>query len=951
MARSVAVDLSARPHRSHARVVCCSAQPSSMLRVASSQYIRDRGVWSAVLFLAVVAASLFPLAAAAQCASRQICTEPSLGKNCSGDRDFTKTDSARSLCGDRRDEQDCLEVDVASVWSLDSAEAASTGLVFFEQEQGGIVMPASHMKASAVTLVRLFYAPEDEQQPVGKGTLVDGRYLLIDLLHPPGRKRPQAAFPKGIDFTDSDDLALQLQSSPHSPHTAADRGGCEDGDRDHWTTQSSSTGLWQWLRDSPSTSAIPGFSLLLTPAGRAALTAGAGAAFAAAVVSVHSELVLAKLRDQPLEGFCIDPFIILRAFPFWLQRPLLPDPGSSSSTSTSGRGYRLFGRLGGGAYGEASHSRDLRVWRAVSVDSAAPVVETVLKRMYCRAFDRDAASTERPEEQRQQKEQEARVRRGFAREVFFGLWFRGLPHIARFLEVLPADPHGLSPEKYDEQAAPPLTTTEGVESAAAAAAAAAATFLPEMSIDELATAARSAAQGCHGEWLVFANEGISLTHLFFVADTGGSGLLEPLHGNPSELLLFLRSLLQQLLQALHAAHKRHVTHRDVKLENVLLHSSLPPDARLADWGSAVSNDEDSPVARALKALLGDESPSLLEETDGYQPPEVWAEAAALEGQEKQEECQHQGSDASASSGTCSSKDSGNAKPNNMNSLHRPPSYDIWGVGLIFLKLVLGTPTPLEPLEGRRGTRRARETLEKSHAMRRRDMLVTTLGDLCLIPWSSDRLPARAPTTAVAAAPPHTFFSSLKSALVSVADGFYRRWLALFSGDASGLARVNDATQEHYDLVAQDASASARNASWQKSERRKEELFELLSRVRGERGGGELVIRQHLAVQRQQRSGVRAAGFSSAEEEEALRHQTVPSHHHSDCNDTLFAEILKARDAAGVGVPNPLARDLLRKLLAYDPQERLTAEAALQHPWFAVASQAAGAVNEPKNKDS
>ena len=33
----------------------------------------------------------------------------------------------------------------------------------------------------------------------------------------------------------------------------------------------------------------------------------------------------------------------------------------------------------------------------------------------------------------------------------------------------------------------------------------------------------------------------------------------------------------------------------------------------------------------------------------------------------------------------------------------------------------------------------------------------------------------------------------------------------------------------------------------------------------------------------------------------------------------FAELLRSRDPAGVGVPNPLARDLLRKLLAFDPQ--------------------------------
>ncbi|KAL8433645.1 hypothetical protein ACSSS7_003743 [Eimeria intestinalis] len=882
MARSGAADLSVRPPRLHARGFCCSARSLSMQRLVPPLHVKDRKVWGAALFLAVVAASLLPSAATAQCASRKKCTESSAGDNCSGDHGLAKTDGSSSTHGDRRNGQDCLEEDVA-FGSVDSAKATATGLVSFEKQEGG-TLPVSHTEASAVSVVRLYYAPEDERQPIGKGTLIDGRYLLIDLLHPPRRNRPQARVTRAADFIDSSDLALQLRSSSPSAHSAADRGSCEDGDRDHWTTQSSSTGLWQWLKDSPSSSSVSGaFPLLLPPAGETALTARAGAAFAAAVVSAHSELVLAKQRGQLLEGFCVDPFI---------------------------------------------------------------------------AFDRDADSTERPEEQQQRQEQEARVQRGFAREVFFGLWLRGLPHIARFLEVLPADPHGLAETLYERAASPPATT-EGVESAAAAAAAAAARFLPEMSIDELATAARSATQGCRGEWLVFANEGISLTHLFFVADPGGSGLLEPsalwwhlkasarfhrpprrmrhlaaaaaasaaasadapfrplllkLHEKPTELLLFLRSLLQQLLQALHAAHKRHVTHRDVKLENVLVHSSLPPDARLADWGSAVSNDERSPVAQALKALLGEESPSLLEETDGYQPPEVWAEAAGVEGQDKQEECQHQASDASASTGTCNSQDSSKAKQNNTKSLHRRPSYDIWGVGLIFLKLALGTPTPLEPLEGRGRTRvrraghllhscshpfsalllvaaaakqettvasatvllqRARGTPEKSHAVRRRNMLITTLGDLCLIPWSSDRLPARATTTAVAAGPPHTFFSSLKSAVVSVTDGFYHSWRAIFFGEPEEIASANKTKQEHHGLVAHDVPARARNALWQ---------------------------------------------------------------------------ILRARDAAGVGVPNPLARDLLRKLLAYDPQERLTAEAALQHPWFAVAPEAAGAVNEPTNKE-
>lgn len=136
------------------------------------------------------------------------------------------------------------------------------------------------------------------------------------------------------------------------------------------------------------------------------------------------------------------------------------------------------------------------------------------------------------------------------------------------------------------------------------------------------------------------------------ADAPFLPLLLQLQQNPSELLLFIRSVLQQLLQALQAAHALNVTHRDVKLvrlevwvtrtaqapvepgtapgtdkerhktfrciavwlapadslsvaavavaavqENVLLQPSLPVSVRLVDWGSAASNDENSPVAR------------------------------------------------------------------------------------------------------------------------------------------------------------------------------------------------------------------------------------------------------------------------------------------------------------------------------------------------------------------
>lgn len=106
-----------------------------------------------------------------------------------------------------------------------------------------------------------------------------------------------------------------------------------------------------------------------------------------------------------------------------------------------------------------------------------------------------------------------------------GLWLRGVPHVSRFLEVLPPDPS--VPSAGSSRANSPTAEDAEAEAAAGAAAAAAGAFLPEMRREELLTVAQSARQGCEGKWLVFANEGSSLTHLFFVADAGGSGLLEP----------------------------------------------------------------------------------------------------------------------------------------------------------------------------------------------------------------------------------------------------------------------------------------------------------------------------------------------------------------------------------------------------------------------------------------
>lgn len=942
--------------------------------LSRSERTRGRERWYAICLLALVS-YLAPAAASADISPHHACSDTSLPKGSIGCRSAAGPTSTSVGGGDPGQNQGCLPV-----YPRDHNISAGAAVSPCDEEPPAGGPQASETDAEPGGSLALLYPPEGEKQLVGWGSLIDGRYLLVDLLHPRPWEPQSAAFPEKADFGGLDDLTMQHQVQPQLPAPVPrSRSCCNVGlGVQKKTAPSGTTGLWPSSTGGssfrPPISAHP---LLLSPGLQTATTAPTGAALAAALVSVRSNFVVPSQRNTGAEGFCIDPFIFLRAYPFWLHWPSLPSPNSRSrSSGTTGGRYRVFGRLGGGAYGE--------VWRAISVDSAASFVDIVLKRMRCGAFE-GLGGLEEKEQHLQQKQEEAdRVRRGFAREVFFGFWLRELPHIARFLEVLPANPLDLPTGGPASPSLPTAGAAEQEASAAAAAeaaAAAAAAFLPEMNRSELLAAAQSFRQGCEGKWLVFANEGSSLTHLFFVADRGGSGLLEPsalwwhlkaaaqlhrprrrvrriaaaataaalaagdaaflplllqLQHTPSELLLLLRSLLQQLLLALDAVHRRQVTHRDVKLENVLMQPSLPPYARLADWGSAVSNNKYAPAAHALKAILGDEAPSPLEETDGYQPPEVWAEAATLAEQQKPLEQQEQKGGCKA--GCDNSRTSGDL-------LHRLPSYDMWGVGLIFLKLALGTPTPFESLDRRKSARLARASRDKPLAVLRRDLLVTALGDLCLIPWASDRLPAYAAPTAVAPAPQHSLFSSLKSAVVSATDGFFRRWASLFRREKAEAQTVTE-TMQHQEMSPDADVGSAKDVALRTREMRKEELFELLSRVRRKVRGGELVIRQELAVQRQEHPGVQAPFDSTDDAEGFVPHET-PVHDHEDCNDALFAEALKARDVAGIGIPNPLARDLLRKLLAYDPQERLTAEAALQHPWFAVSPEAASAVEPQK----
>ncbi|XP_038987850.1 uncharacterized protein LOC103718236 isoform X3 [Phoenix dactylifera] len=200
-------------------------------------------------------------------------------------------------------------------------------------------------------------------------------------------------------------------------------------------------------------------------------------------------------------------------------------------------------------------------------------------------------------------------------------------------------------------------------------------------------------------WLVFRNEGLSLSKLIYTAEetklgTGGErdGVrnIQVLH--PSAWWYWLRtteagkqeiqSLIWQLLMALKSCHDRNITHRDIKPENMIvcfedvdtgrclreipsrakqmhlrMYSSftvlylalrLFVEVRIIDFGSAIDDF-------TMKHLYGS-GPTRSEQTFEYTPPEALLNASWFQG------------------------------PKSVTL-----KYDMWSVGVVILELILGSP--------------------------------------------------------------------------------------------------------------------------------------------------------------------------------------------------------------------------------------------------------------------
>lgn len=278
-------------------------------------------------------------------------------------------------------------------------------------------------------------------------------------------------------------------------------------------------------------------------------------------------------------------------------------PGVHDFSVSFVRGHPLFEEAWRFRFGQmAGRGAFGEVWRAVALDGS--MREVVLKRLFI--------------------EKGEQVRRSGEREIYFGTMLQHRPHIARFIESFEHQVQDKSPKGRPSKGAPPSAANE--------------------------------------LWLVFHNEGFSLTHHLFRVRPGSLVVelssfwwrikqQQPLGGQ------VIKNFAYQMLHGLAVVHDLNITHRDIKGSNIFVTDTWPPVVRLGDWGSALA----VPPSDELLALYGSEGPTEDDETIAYRPPEAVFDEGVL-----------------ARAGVA------RAGP------WRAQAYDLWSMGVLLLEMILGT---------------------------------------------------------------------------------------------------------------------------------------------------------------------------------------------------------------------------------------------------------------------
>ncbi|CAD7959919.1 unnamed protein product [Amoebophrya sp. A120] len=472
-------------------------------------------------------------------------------------------------------------------------------------------------------------------------------------------------------------------------------------------------------------------------------------------------------------------------------------------------------------------------------------------------------------------------------------------------------------------------------------------------------------------------------------------------------LKVMKSIMYQLLHGLAEIHAVGITHRDIKLGNLLIREDEQHELhlRIADFGSAVffpkpgkkdgKNIHYTTAAENLKKyehLFSSTGPTAQEETAEYLPPEAFfpatgttalhagegsvkmtadgqenlnhgdAPAGNLENDEnglrseddseaendvgsnfEQEQAPAAAMDSTSAQQFAATSSADDSTSNiTTNPYYRSPSFDIFAAGLVFLEIVTGRRID-EILQVREihdvATSSSTGTTRKHSSNARNNHFQTNSDQFASYEQSNQRKRRRlemkyrqlgfSDKDVVNALKAHAF-----------TDNCVRPWLHLqhtvVPGGFAGTRRNSSASAgfaasgQHEDPAGRGLRTSAEDSGT--NDREDTAVLDDLDE-------------QSLG------SASAAGGRGQHEEHDHEDAQHEDRHPGTNlllpCSENEFSQLLRELDVSGEGLPDRLARDLLRRMLVWEPELRISATEALRHPWFAVDDEAMSSGNKMK----